>query len=683
LNLSIIIVSYNVGSYLRQCLQSVFQSEVVTSYEVIVVDNYSLDDSCQIVKEEFPQVKLIQNKNNHGFARAANQGVRYSRGKYVCFLNPDTLLSHDSLSTLLNNYESHPEIGCLGPKILNPDGSLQLACKRSIPNLQSAFFKLTGLSTLFPHSKKFGQYNLSYLDENKIHKVEAVSGSCMMIRKDIFDKTGGFDESFFMYGEDLDLCYRISRLGANIIYNPNTTIIHYKGESVKNAPIDMVSVFYSALRIFYKKHRKDRLSWRVMQPLVSLASYLHQMTSYFKSAASRMLPAIWDGVSILTGFVLASVFWFGVYYNTPILQVKVFTYWPLLLDVTVSWYLASLFLKLYHKNLMSYVRAIFTAGISFFIAATTTYLFEFFAYSRAILVFSFLFIALFTASWRLLFFLLYKYKKIHLSGHSPLLTRNAAVFGSGNISAQIGEAIANAPQSGIQILGYIGDKKNDDSALPLLGKSKDIRGIISMYKLHEIILPGDIIGIKKIIHLMEKVKGSKVSFKLVPKGQQMLIGKGIIEDIPGVPLLDIEFPIFNKLHFFLKRVFDTITASMVMIITLPLHIYFLFSGKLKKERIWTLGSNKMYLHTYNTKIAFFRILPQFIQVLKGEMSIVGAERVQSNKADPHLMILPGMTSLSGLNKSGTKDPRFYDQYYAMHYSLIFDLEILIKSIIKI
>jgi hypothetical protein len=683
LNLSIIIVSYNVGGYLRQCLQSIFQSDEINTYEVIVIDNYSFDDSYQIVKDEFPQVKVNHNLENVGFAKAVNQGIKIAKGKYVCILNPDTLLSHDSLSTLLTYYDTHPEIGCLGPKIVNPDGSLQLACKRSIPGLQSAFYKLTGLSKLFPKNSRFGKYNLTYLDENEIHEVEAVSGSCMMIRREILDKVGYFDESFFMYGEDLDLSYRISKLGYKIVYNPNTTIIHYKGESVKNAPMDMVTIFYSALRNFYKKHRKDRLSWRIMQPIVSLGSYLHQLTAYLKSVTTHTIAAFLDAVSITGGFIIASVFWFRLYYGTPMSEINVFTYWPLLLDISVSWYLASIFLKLYHKNIMSYVRAIFTAGVSFFIAATTTYLFEFFAYSRAVLVISCLNIAFFTASWRIMVYLLYKFRKIQVLEQSPLFTRNAAVYGNGEISTKIGEAISNAPQSGIQLLGYIGEKKLNNSTYQVLGRSKDIQGIVSNYQLHEIIIPGELLGIKKIIQLMEKVKGSKVAFKLVPKGQQMLIGKGFIEEIPGVPLLDIEFPIFNKLHFFTKRSFDRLIASLILLITLPIHIFFLLSGKVLRKKIWTVRSACIFIYTYNTPNRILRMLPQLMQVLKGDMSIVGSEMISADLQDPGLMIKPGITGLSQVTQSNAKDPRFYDQYYAMHYSVIFDLEILIKSIIKI
>ena len=231
MKLSIIIVSYNVCSYLRQCLQSIIKSNRFGEYEIIIIDNYSHDDSCRMVENEYPEIKLIKNKENFGFSKAVNIGIDNSNGEFICVLNPDTLVSDNTFHELLDYLKKNQNTGCIGPKILNPDGSLQLPCKRSFPNPLSAFFKLIGLSKIFPKSKYFGKYNLTFLDENKIHNVDAISGSFMLFPKLIVDKIGAFDESFFMYGEDLDFCHRIKQLGYAIIYYPATSIIHYKGES--------------------------------------------------------------------------------------------------------------------------------------------------------------------------------------------------------------------------------------------------------------------------------------------------------------------------------------------------------------------------------------------------------------------------------------------------------------------
>ena len=180
MKLSVIIVSFNVKSYLRQCLNSVLASTHIDDLEVIVVDNHSFDDSCDLVKNEFPQIELIENQKNLGFSVAINQGINIASGDYICFLNPDTLIQEDAFIKLISHLEENPKVGCIGPKILNPDGSLQKSCKRSFPTPLVALPKILGLSRMSPKSKWFGKYNLTYLDENKSHIVDAISGSFML-----------------------------------------------------------------------------------------------------------------------------------------------------------------------------------------------------------------------------------------------------------------------------------------------------------------------------------------------------------------------------------------------------------------------------------------------------------------------------------------------------------------------
>ena len=226
MKLSIIIVSYNVCSYLRQCLHSIYQTANINDIEVIVVDNYSHDKTCDMIAKEYPKVRVIQNHVNLGFSKSVNIGLVHANGEYLCLLNPDTLISENTFTSLLDYIINHPKVGCIGPKIMNPDGTLQLACKRSFPHPLTAFFKLIGMSRLFPKSRLFGHYNLTYLDENEIQKVDALSGSFMLIPRKIFQEVGKFDESFFLYGEDLDYCYRIQQCGYELVYNPHVSIMH-------------------------------------------------------------------------------------------------------------------------------------------------------------------------------------------------------------------------------------------------------------------------------------------------------------------------------------------------------------------------------------------------------------------------------------------------------------------------
>lgn len=255
MELSVVIVSYNVSSFLDQTLLTLEESAKGIEHEVFVVDNASTDNSAAMVRQKHPRVKLIENRENRGFAKANNQALKLAQGKYILILNPDTVLRSDTISTMLEFLESHPEAGAAGCKVINPDGSLQLACRRGFPTPGVAFFKMVGLSGLFPKSRTFGAYNLTYLDPESVSEVDAISGSFMMLRKKALDRAGHMDEDFFMYGEDLDLCYRIKKDGWKIYYVPGTEIIHFKGESTKTVPaIKSIRDFYTAMHIFVEKH---------------------------------------------------------------------------------------------------------------------------------------------------------------------------------------------------------------------------------------------------------------------------------------------------------------------------------------------------------------------------------------------------------------------------------------------
>lgn len=259
--ISVVIVSYKVKNFTVRCLDSLYKTEGIPVPEIIVVDNDSKDGTVECLREDFPQVNVIRNEENAGFGRACNQGMKISGGKYVLFLNPDTLVEKDTLKILSDFLEENEKAGMVGPKILNPDGSLQLACRRSFPTPSSALSRFLGLSRLFPKSKKWGRYNLTYLDENQTMEIDAVSGSCMMIRKEVLEKTGGFDEDFFMYGEDLDLCYRIKALGQKVFYCPRTKIVHFKGESAQKKPYRSFIAFQYANYIFSRKHITEHFSF--------------------------------------------------------------------------------------------------------------------------------------------------------------------------------------------------------------------------------------------------------------------------------------------------------------------------------------------------------------------------------------------------------------------------------------
>ncbi|MFM1745210.1 MAG: hypothetical protein RLZZ630_1147, partial [Bacteroidota bacterium] len=254
MKLSIVIVNYNVRFFLQQCLQSVREAVKGMDAEVFVVDNASSDGSVEMVRRLFPEVILIDNKDNRGFSKANNQAIRKSKGEYVLLLNPDTLVEADTFHKTCSFMDTHPDAGGLGVHMIDGRGNFLPESKRGLPTPTVAFYKISGLSALFPKSRTFGKYHLGYLDKERTHEVDVLSGAFMLLRKSALDKTGLLDEDYFMYGEDIDLSYRITKAGYKNYYFPETRIIHYKGESTKKSSVNYVFVFYNAMVIFARKH---------------------------------------------------------------------------------------------------------------------------------------------------------------------------------------------------------------------------------------------------------------------------------------------------------------------------------------------------------------------------------------------------------------------------------------------
>jgi hypothetical protein len=260
-DIGIVIVNYNTKQLLRRCLDSVFASEGV-ALRVCVVDNNSVDGSAEMVAEEFPQVHLIANTENVGYPAANNQGLRRmgfgKRGdkrapRYGLLLNSDTEVPPTGLAEVVAFCDGHPEVGVVGPKLVRPNGELDKACRRSFPTPEVSFYRLTGLSRLFPRSRRFGRYNLTYLDEDQMAEVDSVVGAFMLVRREAIREAGLMDESFFMYGEDLDWAYRIKAAGWKVCYYPKVTVLHVKRASSRMNPRARVE-FWRSMEIFYKKH---------------------------------------------------------------------------------------------------------------------------------------------------------------------------------------------------------------------------------------------------------------------------------------------------------------------------------------------------------------------------------------------------------------------------------------------
>lgn len=260
MRLTVIIVNYNVKYYVEQCLNSLAKALNGIESEIYVVDNHSKDGSVDFLKERFPDINIIASNHNLGFARANNIAIRQSAGRYVLLLNPDTFVGEDSLRRALDFMDAHPEAGGAGVRMYNSDGTPAMESRRGLPTPMTSFYKMCGLCARFPESRRFGRYYMSYLGWDSPERIDVVSGAFCLLRREALDRIGLLDEDFFMYGEDIDLSFRLLKGGFENWYLP-LPILHYKGESTHKTSFNYVHVFYRAMLIFLRKHYGHLSLW--------------------------------------------------------------------------------------------------------------------------------------------------------------------------------------------------------------------------------------------------------------------------------------------------------------------------------------------------------------------------------------------------------------------------------------
>ena len=386
MKLSVIIVNYNVKYFLEVCLHSVLRASAATDVEVIVVDNNSSDDSCAMVRERFPSVKIIENKDNKGFSKANNQGVEIAKGEYILFLNPDTVMPENFLAKTLAYMDAHPEAGALGPRLIDGKGQFAPDSKKSYPSLSVAIFKTTGINKLFSKSTYFNKYYAVHVGEHETAAVDVLSGCCMLVRRAAMDKAGGaFDEDYFMYCEDVDLSYRIEKAGYKNIYFPEADLIHYKGESTRKMTLSYVRIFNEALVTFVKKHyTKKQASMFVL--FINAGIVLRAILGTVKRALKILHMPLFDALILLLTLWGIKNFWVQEVKNIlPIAPGVVYATFPVYIGL---WLLSLYFNGAYDPP---YRALKVTRGMligTFAILAYYGLLPPEYRYSRAIIIFS-------------------------------------------------------------------------------------------------------------------------------------------------------------------------------------------------------------------------------------------------------------------------------------------------------
>ncbi|MBO4488457.1 MAG: glycosyltransferase [Bacteroidales bacterium] len=566
MKLSIVIVNYNVSYFLEQALHSVFKALKNVEGEVFVVDNNSVDNSLEMLAEKFPQVKVIANKENVGFSRANNQAIRISTGEYVLLLNPDTLVEEDTFDKCLRFMDEHPDAGGLGVKMVNGKGEFLPESKRGIPYPSVAFFKLFGLSKLFPHSRKFGNYHLTYLDENEIHEVEVLSGAFMMLRKSVLDKIGLLDEDYFMYGEDIDLSYRVLKGGYKNYYFPETRIIHYKGESTKKGSLNYVHVFYKAMQIFAQKHFSQKNA-RLFNFFINLAIWFRASLAVLKRLFDRIWLPLLDFVIVYAGMFCIARYWDFNILSARDSAFPPYYYYFIIPCYILIWLLAVLLCKGYRRPVqMPNVNKGILAGT---VAILLVYalLPETLRFSRAVTLFG----AMWTAiSLNLIRYILRKLpSKGMVTGAQE--TRRVLVVGDDEEASRV-LGLVRMMDDKCSFAGIATTQEGSGDGTPIVGSIEHLSELLSLYRVNEVIFCAKNVSSEQIIDWMSHLQDSQIEFRIAPEDSHFVIGSNSIfspDSLYTIPVRSLAQKSVRRR----KRLFN-LSMSLLLLVFLWLDIWF-------------------------------------------------------------------------------------------------------------
>ncbi len=531
MKISIIIVNYNVQYFLEQCLLSVLNACKGLDAEVFVVDNNSSDGSVAMVKEKFPLVILIANSDNKGFSAANNQAIRLAKGEYILLLNPDTVVEEDTFRKTCRFMDEHPDAGALGVQMIDGKGNFLPESKRGLPVPSVAFYKIFGLSALFPKSKTFGKYHLGFLDKNEIHKVDVLSGAFMLLRKSTIDKTGLLDEDYFMYGEDIDLSYRITKAGYFNYYYPETRIIHYKGESTKKSSINYVFVFYRAMAIFAGKHFA-RGNARLFNLLITLAIYLRASAAIVKRIGDKLLLPLSDAALIYTGMYFLKNYW---EFTVKDVHYPAFFMNSLVPLYILIWLFSAFVSGGYDQpvRLSKLVRGILSGAVV--ILVIYALLPESYRFSRALILLGTVYSFIALSGYRLILNFM---GLIKLSGSQK---KRLMIVGDQEETQRILSLLQMSGTTS-SFIGYVSTKsENNHGALKdfYLGTIDTLSDIVSLYEANEVIFCSRELTSQQIIQQMLQTNKLDVEYKIAPPESLYIIGSNSINEQGALYFVDL------------------------------------------------------------------------------------------------------------------------------------------------
>jgi GT2 family glycosyltransferase len=636
--LSVVIVNYNVRYFLEQCLLSVLRASSHIDAEVMVVDNNSSDGSVEYIRERFPSVQVIANKHNPGFSKANNQALQIAQGEFILILNPDTVVAEDTFDICIDFMNKHDDAGALGVKMIDGKGNFLPESKRALPTPEVAFYKMFGLAGLFPRSHTFGKYHLTYLSKDETNPVDILSGAYMFFRKKVLDETGLFDEAFFMYGEDIDLSYRVLKAGYKNYYLADTAIIHYKGESTKKGSLNYVRVFYQAMIIFARKH--------FAASRAGFFSFLINMAVVFRAFVTIVLNLLSSSYLILIDGLIS---FGGIYYLIHLYARNVKNapeYYPLqFIGIVVPlyiliWLLSGYFSGSYEKPYR--VAPIFRGAVggTIVIAALYGFLPDGWRFSRAIILLG----GLCTGTVMLLTRLLYSLLR-HQQFAFEQVDNNRVIIAGSPASIPHARAILQSVSPMSELVSEINMAEHPGA----------IKMNAAIFKAKEIILCADVMTYKEMIRQIVLL-GNNYDYKILNPGTSSLVGSNSKNSAGQLYASDINLNLAKPIAQHQKRLLD-ILLCLFMVPLSPVLIFI----------VSNIGS----------------FINNWIQVLAGKKTWVGyrASSPDSMKGLPLLKTavirqVPQYTTAE-INDA---DVRKLNYLYAKHYSVSDDLGILARNI---
>lgn len=579
MTLSIVIVNYNVKYFLEQCLESVFNSDLLLKegaggmldLEVLVVDNASVDGSVEMVREKFPQVHLIANTDNVGFARANNQALKICHGDWALLLNPDTVVERNTLAMCVDFYLSHPDCGGLAVKMINGEGTYLKESKRGFPSPAASFYKMSGLIRLFPHSRRIAAYYMGHLSDNETNKVDVLPGAYLMISREALEKVGLLDESYFMYGEDIDFSWRIKLAGFENYYYPETRIIHYKGECTKHGSMNYVYTFYNAMSIFVKRYFSGTNA-RLFNALLHAAIWGRATLSWIKRVVQSIALPLVDFAAAFAGFLAIKQVW-STYWAANV------NYYP----AEYTWAVIPLYILLLMLGSWlygGYIKPAKPWRIVKGMAVGCALLLVFYSlmnesqrYSRMLLLLGCGWTLLSTVGIRGVLSLL------NVNGYNlkPKGMRSCIVVGGKEESTRVSQLY--------EMLG----NANIVAVINTTPDSRTLNETLHCYHADEVVFCSKDISIRQIIDLMTQLgqlpgKRQSVEFKIVPTDSDFIIGSNSIhstEDLYAEELHTVVSPL-NRRN---KRLLDAASA-LVLIAASPILFWVQQKKKTYFDHCW-------------------------------------------------------------------------------------------------